>query len=110
MIFNFTEEKRRSASINIAGINNISITILDRAGKRARWINLNHYNRDVDLPDDLHNKPRTSKYRIRNLDLSTLTGVGVEEVEKGAIKVLKVDRVINSENSVNSLTDILLKI
>ena len=46
---------------------------------------------------------------MRNLDSSTSTGVGVEEVEKGAIKVLKADKIIDSENSVNSLTDILLK-
>jgi hypothetical protein len=53
---------------------------------------------------------------MRNLGSSTSTGIEVEEVEKagveaeevekGAIKVSKAGRIIDSKNSVNSLTDI----
>ena len=43
MTFNFTEEKRRSTSADITEIDSILIIILNRGGKRARWVNLNYY-------------------------------------------------------------------
>ena len=48
-MFNFAEEKRRSTSTDIAGIDSISIAILDRAGKRARWVNSSYHYNDSDI-------------------------------------------------------------